>query len=108
MPELVKVADHASCCFVSGEPLLAEVDLTPWMTRFPAGQLWIIGGGQSGKDYQPVDLNHLRRLRDDCNAHGVPFYLKQIGGPRPTSGGRTLDGREHEEFPAMAYRELPR
>ncbi len=106
MPELAKVSEHAACCFVSAEPLLAEVDLTPWMPAFPPGQLWIIGGGQSGQNYQAVDLNHLRRLRDDCARHKVAFYLKQIGGARPTSGGRALDGREHDELPAMAYRNL--
>ncbi len=106
MPQLVRVAEHAACCFVSGEPLLDEVDLTEWMPQFPTGKLWVIGGGQSGKNYQPVRFSHLRRLRDDCADHKVPFYLKQIGGPRPTSGGRQLDGREHDGFPAMAYREL--
>lgn len=106
MPHLLKVADHASCCFVSAEPLLGPVDLTPWMPLFPPGKLWIIGGGQSGKNYQPVDLDHLRRLRDDCAQHQVPFFFKQIGGARPTSGGKKLDGREHLEFPAMAYRDL--
>jgi protein gp37 len=104
MPQLGRVAEHAACCFVSAEPLLDQVDLTEWMPQFPTGKLWIIGGGQSGKNYQPVNLDHLRRLRDDCAAHGVAFYLKQIGGPRPTSGGRQLDGREHDGFPAMAYR----
>lgn len=108
MPELVKAAEHAACCFVSAEPLLEQVELTPWMPQFPTGKLWIIGGGQSGPGYQPVDLDHLRRLRDDCATHQVPFFLKQIGGPRPTSGGKQLDGREHNEFPAMAYRELSR
>jgi protein gp37 len=106
MPELVKVSEHAACCFVSAEPLLGTVDLTPWMPLFPAGQLWIIGGGQSGRSYQPVSLDDLRRLRDDCAKHQVAFWLKQIGGARPTSGGKTLDGCEHAELPAMAYREL--
>lgn len=104
MPKLVEAAEYAACVFVSCEPLLGEVDLTPWMGQIEPGKLWVIGGGQSGKDYQLVNLDHLRRLRDDCAAHGAPYYLKQIGGARPTSGGRTLDGREHNEFPAMAYR----
>jgi protein gp37 len=106
MPRLVEVAEHAACVFVSGEPLLDEVDLTPWFAQFPAGRLWVIGGGQSGKDHQPVNLDHLRRLRDDCARHDVPFFLKQLGGPRPTSGGKKLDGREHLAFPAMAYRDV--
>jgi protein gp37 len=106
MPRLAAVAEHASCVFVSGEPLLGETRLGPWMPQFPAGMLWVIGGGQSGKDHQRVDLDHLRLLRDDCASHGVPFFLKQIGGPRPTSGGKQLDGREHLALPAMAYREV--
>lgn len=105
MPRLVEVAEHAACVFVSGEPLMGEVDLTPWMGDFPAGKLWVIGGGQSGTGYQPVNLDHLRRLRDDCARHQVAFFLKQIGGLRPTSGGKKLDGREHTAFPAMAYRQ---
>ncbi len=104
MPRLLAVADHASCVFVSGEPLLGRTGLSPWMPQFPAGKLWVIGGGQSGRGYQRVDLDDLRKLRDDCAAHAVPFFLKQIGGARPTSGGRALDGVEHTEFPTMAYR----
>jgi protein gp37 len=107
MPWLVEVAEHCACAFVSNEPLLGDTDLTPWMPLFPPGKLWVISGGQSGKDYQPVNLGHLRRVRHDCAHHGVPWFLKQIGGPRPTSGGKTLDGREHLEFPAMAYRTWP-
>lgn len=106
MPELAEAAQHAACGFVSGEPLLDQTDLTPWMPLFPPGRLWIIGGGQSGEGYQPVELDHLRRLRDDCAVHRVPFFLKQIGGSRPTSGGKKLDGREHCEFPSMAYRSV--
>jgi protein gp37 len=107
MPRLAEVVEHAACVFVSAEPLLGGTDLTPWMPTFPTGKLWVIGGGQSGKDYQPVDLDHLRQLRDDCARYAVPFFLKQIGGPRPTSGGKKLDGREHITFPAMAYRRWP-
>jgi len=32
-------------------------------------------------------------------ATGVPFFWKGWGGPKPTSGGRLLDGREYNEFP---------
>lgn len=104
MPKLVEAAQYAECVFVSAEPLLGEVNLAPWLPHFPPGRLWVIGGGQSGPGYQPVQLEHLRRLRDDCGQFGVPFFLKQIGGRRPTSGGKTLDGREHVAFPSMAYR----
>lgn len=106
MPRLASIAPHAACVFVSAEPLLAEVDLAPWMPLIADGKLWVIAGGQSGQAFQPVDLDHLRRLRDDCARHRVPYYLKQIGGARPTSGGRALDGSEHSGLPPMAYRQV--
>jgi protein gp37 len=78
IPELIKASAHAACVFLSAEPLLGEFDATPLMAAVPANKLWIIGGGQSGSDYQRVDLDHLRRLRDDCAAHKVPFFLKLL------------------------------
>lgn len=39
-------------------------------------------------------------IRMQCAAAGVPFHFKGWGGPRPTSGGHLLDGREHREVPA--------
>lgn len=44
-------------------------------------------------------LTWVRSLRDQLEAAGVALYFKQWGGPRPTSGGRTLDGRTWDEFP---------
>lgn len=107
MPCLAEVEPYCACAFVSAEPLLEETILAPWMHLFPEGKLWVIAGGQSGKDYQPLQLHHARKLRDECVEHGVAYYFKQVGGSRPTSGGRLLDGRTHDEFPAMAYREVP-
>lgn len=42
-----------------------------------------------------------RELRDRCRAAGTAFFWKQWGGPRPKSGGRLLDGVEHNEFPRV-------
>lgn len=47
-------------------------------------------------------LAWVRSLRDQCQAAGVAFFHKQWGGPTPTSGGRVLDGRTWEEYPAPA------
>ncbi|PWR16609.1 hypothetical protein DKT69_04905 [Micromonospora sicca] len=37
---------------------------------------------------------------DRCLAAGVPFFLKQIGGSTPKAGGRELDGRTWDQYPA--------
>lgn len=47
------------------------------------------------------DVAWLRDLRDQCLHHGIAFHFKQWGGPRPTSGGRLLDGREWNERPQL-------
>ena len=41
----------------------------------------------------------VRELRDKSVKAGVAFFHKQWGGPRPTSGGRLVDGRVWSEYP---------
>jgi protein gp37 len=86
---------------------------------------WLIVGGESGPGHRPIREEWVRDLRDACLAHrdghepgeqwvvaadggGIShvvheprtaFFLKQWGGPRPTSGGRELDGRTWDEMP---------
>lgn len=90
--------------------------------RSDGGLDWVICGGESGGpedrrlvrrlwpagyhfsneqpwSSKPTALGWVRMLRDQCIAAGVPFFFKQWGGPRPTSGGRRLDGREWNEMP---------
>lgn len=105
MPYLMDCAEEAACLFVSAEPLVGAVDLNPWLDRQRfAGQLWVIAGGESGPRRRPLDLDHVRDLRDACSDAHVPFYFKQVGGLTPNAGGRLLDGVTHDGFPAMAYR----
>jgi protein gp37 len=81
---------------------------------------WLIVGGESGPGHRRIEEQWVRDLRDACEwicprceglSHVCPrchserpantaFFFKQWGGPRPTSGGRELDGRTWSEFPA--------
>lgn len=106
--------------FVSAEPLigsLARADLT--------GIHWLIGGGESGLHLtrpevcaerglvertkvpgvpwapRPDRVAWVTGLRDLCIANDVAFWFKQWGGPRPTSGGRIVDGRTWDEMPRV-------
>jgi protein gp37 len=82
--------------FLSCEPLLGPVDLTPWL-----GELhWVITGGESGPHARPCDPAWVRSLRDQCRSAGVALFHKQWGGRTPRAGGRDLDGRTWDEFPA--------
>lgn len=78
--------------FVSAEPLLERIDLTPWLQD---GTLqWVIAGGESGVNARRMDLDWARSLRDQSVKAGVPFFLKQLGGGRNKRGGNAavLDG----------------
>jgi protein gp37 len=80
--------------FLSIEPLLGplgEIDLT--------GIDWVIAGGESGPGARVMHPDWVRQVGIECDTQGVAFFFKQWGGLRPKSGGRSLDGRERNEFP---------
>jgi protein gp37 len=80
--------------FVSAEPLLGPLDGID-LTEIG----WLIAGGESGPRHRPVNFDWFRYLRDECRMHGVPFFLKQIGGRTSKAGGRVLDGVVHADMP---------
>lgn len=84
---------------------------------------WLIAGGESGSRPgrmlverddagrwvpKPDALRWVRDLRDACERAETAFLFKQWGGPRPTSGGRLLDGRTWDEMPATRPVEVER
>lgn len=89
--------------FLSCEPLLGPLDLSFHLSGEPDIAVhWVIAGGESGPRRRPLDLGHVRSLRDQCASAGVAFHFKQIGGLHPDSGGCLLDGVEHKAFPEAA------
>lgn len=71
IPALARCA--ANTRFLSCEPLLAPVDLAPWLRDLD----WVIVGGESGPNFRPMDHAWARSLRDQCVAAGVAFFFKQ-------------------------------
>jgi protein gp37 len=62
---------------------------------------WVIVGGESGPRFRPLELCWVRDLRDRCADMQIPLFFKQVGGASPKAGGRLLDGRTWDEFPAV-------
>jgi protein gp37 len=87
----------AAVHFLSCEPLIGPLDLADGYLDHIE---WVIAGGESGHGYRPLNLDWARRIRDDCARARVPYLFKQVGGLTPKSGGRLLDGRTWDEFPA--------
>ena len=89
---IVKVPAHIK--FLSVEPLIDLVDLTPWLSCLQ----WVIVGGESGDKFRKMDINWARSIRDQCKQAGVPFFDKQGNGPLPGMYPQ-LDGVEHHQWP---------
>lgn len=95
IPKLLDVP--ATKRFLSMEPLLEPVDITPYLDTHEAGRSdgildefaldaalndridWVIVGGESGPNARPMHPDWARSLRDQCQAAGVPFLFKQWG-----------------------------
>lgn len=132
IPELLKLRQASPGWPVLGvsiEPMLEEMEISHWLPDYPlktrttgdwksASALnWIVLGGESGPGARPMHPDWARKVREDCQAAGVPFMFKQWGewlhknqqgetkipngfyrvGKK--AAGRLLDGREYSELP---------
>lgn len=118
IPALLEVP--AVVRFLSCEPLLERVDLTPWLDEDKNGFLWrtgnavqwVIIGGESGPGARPFMLHWARDLVGQCRGADVAPFVKQLGR-RPMNS--TVDvhlndsaGGDMAEWPAdLRVREFP-
>jgi len=111
----------AAVRFISAEPLLGpllndggETGLeefpvyTGWSDGYEGPDLdlwgidWLIVGGESGPGHRPLDLEWVRRLRDEADSEGTAFFVKQLGGARPGTKLEDLpEDLRIREFPAV-------
>jgi len=90
--ELLK-RTSAKIKFVSFEPLLGPISANL------KGIDWVIVGGESGPKARPIKVEWVRRIRDNCQELGIPFFFKQWGGRNKKKSGRILDGKIWSEMP---------
>lgn len=97
----------AAVRWISAEPLLGPVDLSPKasdgyriLSRFYGPQgfdgqgsqpeqkrrrgliyplNWVVVGGESGPGARPCDIGHIRHILQQCQAAGTPVFVKQLG-----------------------------
>jgi protein gp37 len=110
------LATPAAVRFVAAEPLLSAVELKPEWLPHPGASGptidWVMGGGESGPNARPIQLDWVRALRDQCARTGTPFYWNDWGAAMPDgqaardvapeAANRYVDGALHEALPAGA------
>lgn len=61
---------------------------------------WIIVGGESGKNFRPMQMEWAHRIHDDCKRAGTKFFFKQDCGPKSGKQGRASNELWNcKEFP---------
>ena len=123
----------AAVRFLSAEPLLGKLDINGYLKcklpgvdmkkLYPANEAgigWVICGGESGAAARPFDIRWGHFLRDQCQAAGVPFFMKQFGSKpfeSPKHAGATgcelvlenRNGVDMKEWPAdLRVRQFPK
>jgi protein gp37 len=74
--------------FASFEPLLGAVgDLAPYLPLLQ----WAIIGGESGPKRRPMALAWMTQVADQCQAAGIPTWVKQDSALRDGQQGRIPD-----------------
>lgn len=115
----------AAVRWLSVEPQLEEIDLDTvlWTDELPWGPdgacggrkvatdgiAWVVAGGESGPDCRPAELAWFGSLRDQCDAAGVRFFMKQLGERWARAvGAQNRKGEDIAEWPvSLQVREWP-
>ena len=87
--------------FLSLEPLLGPVDLSPYMV-LPGDCAridWVIVGGESGPHHRPMRIEWLEQIVTEAQSWGVRVFVKQDSGRFPGKQGRIPDDLFVQEFP---------
>jgi protein gp37 len=69
---------------------------------------WVVIGGESGAGARPLELTWVSDLGAQCNAAGVPVFVKQLGGTWARRHGLTGRGGNPDQWPPeLRTRQFP-
>jgi protein gp37 len=115
IPWLLKTP--AAVRVVSVEPMIDSVDISQWNYRVEdkynlLSSLyspidWVICGGESGPDAQPVHVDWIRSLLDQCLTTNIPFFFKQWGEWAPLGVDNFQDVPKRRDGRSVARLNFP-
>jgi protein gp37 len=121
IPTLLQIP--AAVRFVSCEPLLGPIDLTPWLwSHMPIASLspfavevrdefrrnllhWVIVGAESGPKARPCNVAWIRSAVEQCKAAGTACFVKQLGANVIDRNDVGFEGDELDHWPVEISRD---
>ncbi|MBF0554416.1 MAG: DUF5131 family protein [Nitrospirae bacterium] len=95
IPELLK--SKMQFKMLSVEPMLGPVSIE----KYAKSLKLVICGSESGAGYRETKIEWVRALRDECVAHNVMFFLKQLRVGKFLIKAPILDGRQWLQLPGL-------
>jgi protein gp37 len=74
-------------CFVSYEPALGALS---FQGNSPD---WLIFGGETGPNRRPMEQQWAEAIKAECDAFGVPFFMKQMSAATPARAAELIPPR---------------
>lgn len=103
IPALLETA--AEVRWVSAEPLLGPIDLTPYL-KADERLGWVVVGGESGPGARPCEPDWIRSIVGQCRDADVPVFVKQMGSVWASDwsvGGKTVTSLGDRKGGDMQY-----
>lgn len=72
-----------------------------WTGQGDLGIHWVIVGGESGAGARPMRAEWADQIYRQCAAAGVPFFMKQMGGPVKSKMEMIPDDLFIRQFPQV-------
>jgi protein gp37 len=98
---------YAATRFVSLEPLLAPINIGPWLSKIQVTPVlrtellhWVIVGGESGAERRECEPAWIMDIVDSCRRFETPVFVKQDSAAKSGQQGRIPDEYWVHEFPA--------
>ena len=89
-------ATPAAVRFVSAEPLLGPLDLSPYLDEVD----WVIAGGESGPGARACDPDWIISLAEQCARTDTALFVKQLGSVwARRAGAASSKGTDPAEWP---------
>lgn len=88
---LTRVGTSETLRFLSVEPQVGPLNLKPFLPQVD----WLLHGGESGHGAREFHVEWASELIADCQQHGVPFFLKQLGSVVMKNGERMKFASAH-------------